>query len=109
MTRGQRIARRALCAPIRGYKKYISPALGARCRFTPTCSAYAIEAIETHGCVKGLILTIWRLMRCQPLGRWGFDPVPEVGHWKNPRRILHPARVFSTNKPKNVENKAGKD
>ena len=69
--------RRALCAPIRFYQRWISPGLGRNCRFTPSCSQYAIEAIETHGCIKGLVLAAARIARCNPLGRWGYDPVPE--------------------------------
>ena len=56
------------------YKKAISPMLPRCCRFTPTCSAYAAEAIMTHGVLKGLCLAVWRLMRCQPLCRGGYDP-----------------------------------
>ena len=81
-------ARCALIAPIRLYQKWISPSLGHRCRFTPTCSNYAIQAIQTHGCIKGLILGIWRIARCNPLCRWGYDPVPEKGKWTNPHRRL---------------------
>ena len=58
------------------YRRRISPAFGQRCRFHPTCSSYAIEAIETHGSFKGLALTVWRLLRCQPLCKGGYDPVP---------------------------------
>lgn len=58
------------------YRKNISPAKLPCCRFTPTCSAYAIEAITTHGAIKGLILSIWRILRCNPLCRGGYDPVP---------------------------------
>ena len=75
---------------IRFYRRYFRHA--PCCRFTPTCSAYAIQAIMTHGCVKGLVLAAARIARCNPLGRWGFDPVPEKGKWTNPKRILHPAR-----------------
>ncbi|MGN0707056.1 MAG: membrane protein insertion efficiency factor YidD [Faecalibacterium sp.] len=92
MTGIQTFCRRALCVPIRFYQRWISPGLGRNCRFTPTCSAYAIQAIMVHGCVKGLILAVARIARCNPLGRWGFDPVPEKGRWVNPKRILHPAR-----------------
>ena len=88
-----RLCRAALCAPIRLYKRYISSCLGHNCRFTPTCSEYAIEAIQTHGCLKGLLLAAWRIARCNPFGRWGYDPVPEKGRWTNPRRVLHPARA----------------
>ena len=85
--------RRALTAPIRLYKRRISPGLGWHCRFTPTCSEYAQQAILQHGCIKGLLLAAWRLARCNPLGRWGFDPVPPAGRWRSPDSILHAPRV----------------
>mgnify|MGYP002792752599 FL=1 len=66
-------AQKALLAPIRFYKKYISPGLGDHCRF-----------IQTHGAVKGLILTVWRILRCNPLGGQGFDPVPPKGQFRLP-------------------------
>lgn len=81
-----RVCRAALIAPIRLYKKYLSPALGHNCRFTPTCSEYAMEAIAVHGCIKGLLLAVWRIARCNPFGKWGYDPVPEKGRWVNPAR-----------------------
>lgn len=59
------------------YRLLLSPLLGAdKCRFTPTCSEYSIEALQTRGSIVGLGLTIWRILRCQPLCRGGFDPVP---------------------------------
>ena len=61
---------------IRGYQLVISPLLGPRCRFYPSCSHYAIEAIETHGSLRGLWLTIKRISRCHPWHEGGFDPVP---------------------------------
>lgn len=61
---------------IRGYQMYISPRYPPRCRFTPTCSQYAIEAISTHGAIKGLLLAFWRIIRCNPFCRGGYDPVP---------------------------------
>lgn len=64
------------------YKKAISPMLPRCCRFTPTCSAYAAEAIMTHGVLKGLCLAAWRLLRCQPFCRGGYDPVPPRGSWR---------------------------
>ncbi len=82
----RRAPRRALIAPIRFYKKHVSPGLGHHCRFTPTCSEYAMQALEVHGVFKGGLLAVWRILRCNPLGRWGYDPVPEKGSWKNPRR-----------------------
>ena len=60
---------RALIALLRGYKRYISPHLGHHCRFVPTCSEYAMQALATHGLLKGLLLTVWRLLRCQPFAR----------------------------------------
>ena len=79
---------RLLIALIRLYKRYISPHTGRHCRFIPTCSTYAIQALQTHGLVKGVILTAWRLLRCNPFGKFGFDPVPEKGRWVNPNRKL---------------------
>jgi putative membrane protein insertion efficiency factor len=65
-----------LIAPIRFYRFFLSPWLGRQCRFTPTCSAYAIEAIETHGAAKGLWLAARRIGRCHPWSPGGLDPVP---------------------------------
>jgi putative membrane protein insertion efficiency factor len=67
---------RVLAWPIIAYRRWISPALPARCRFYPSCSAYALEAIATHGVLRGLGLAIWRLLRCQPFHPGGYDPVP---------------------------------
>ena len=61
------------------YRKFISPLKPPCCRFTPTCSAYAIEAFQKRGFFAGLILTTWRILRCNPFGRGGYDPVPEKG------------------------------
>ncbi|HEY6124428.1 MAG TPA: membrane protein insertion efficiency factor YidD [Steroidobacteraceae bacterium] len=61
---------------IRGYQLAISPLLGPRCRFYPSCSHYAIEAIETHGATRGVWLTAKRISRCHPWHEGGFDPVP---------------------------------
>lgn len=61
---------------IRGYQLAISPLLGPRCRFYPSCSHYALEAIETHGAVRGTWLTCTRIARCHPWHEGGFDPVP---------------------------------
>jgi putative membrane protein insertion efficiency factor len=63
-------------ALIKLYQWVISPFLGPKCRFTPTCSQYAIEALKKHGVFKGLWLTIKRLSRCHPWGGHGYDPVP---------------------------------
>ena len=65
-----------LVLPIRFYQICISPLLGPSCRFTPTCSEYARQAILKHGPIKGLGLAIWRILRCNPWGGSGYDPVP---------------------------------
>ncbi len=69
-------ARSVLLALLAVYRAAISPLLGERCRFYPSCAAYAVEAIRTHGAVKGSALSMWRLLRCNPLTRGGTDPVP---------------------------------
>lgn len=63
---------------IRGYQRFISPLFPARCRYYPTCSAYAVEAITIHGAIKGIGLGAWRLLRCNPWSLGGIDHVP--GH-----------------------------
>ena len=62
--------------PIRFYQLFISPLLGPRCRFYPTCSNYALEAVEVHGVFKGGWLALKRVSRCHPLNPGGYDPVP---------------------------------
>ena len=65
-----------LILPIRGYQKFISPFTPSACRFTPTCSQYAVEALRKYGPIRGLGLAIWRILRCNPWGGSGYDPVP---------------------------------
>lgn len=71
-TRGGRM----LAVPIVAYRRWISPALPARCRFYPSCSAYALEAVARHGPLRGAWLAIRRLLRCHPFHPGGYDPVP---------------------------------
>jgi putative membrane protein insertion efficiency factor len=67
---------KVLVALIRLYQLMLSPLFGGACRFLPSCSAYAIEAIQVHGALRGSVLAARRLSRCHPLGRSGVDPVP---------------------------------
>ena len=64
-----------LLAPVRLYQRVISPALPRRCKYEPTCSAYAVEAIRELGPVRGTIVAAWRLARCNPFSHGGYDPV----------------------------------
>lgn len=69
--------KRPLIWLIRFYQKYISPRKKPCCRFTPSCSQYAVEAISTYGAFKGTFMAIWRILRCNPFCAGGYDPVPE--------------------------------
>jgi len=75
-----------LIAVVKAYRLLLSPWLGSSCRFTPTCSAYALQALDMHGAGTGSYLTLKRLSRCQPWCRGGHDPVPE----KNQTHFLWP-------------------
>ena len=75
---------------IKLYRKFISPIKPQCCRFTPTCSAYAIEAFEKRGFFMGLLLTVWRILRCNPFCKGGYDPVPERG-FRNPKPLAEEA------------------
>jgi len=68
--------KRLLLLAICLYRRALSPALGPCCRFEPSCSVYAEEAIHVHGVARGLLLATWRVLRCQPFARAGLDPVP---------------------------------
>jgi putative membrane protein insertion efficiency factor len=69
--------KRLLIGMVRGYRLVLSPWLGSACRFEPTCSAYALQALECHGAAAGSYLTVHRLMRCHPWCAGGSDPIPE--------------------------------
>ncbi|MEP0961946.1 MAG: membrane protein insertion efficiency factor YidD [Roseobacter sp.] len=62
--------------PVRAYRLIFSPWVGHNCRYQPTCSQYALDALETHGAIKGGWLTLRRILRCHPWGKSGYDPVP---------------------------------
>jgi putative membrane protein insertion efficiency factor len=69
------IARRIAVAPIVVYRRAISPLLPPRCKYYPSCSEYAVQAISEFGILRGLVLAAWRLLRCNPFSHGGFDPV----------------------------------
>ena len=71
MTLAQRLARGA----IRAYQVTLSPLLGPRCRYHPSCSRYAMDAIASYGVIRGVVLAAWRLLRCNPFSHGGYDPV----------------------------------
>ena len=67
---------RFLVGCIRLYKSFLSPLLPPSCRFTPSCSRYTVEAIQKHGAQRGTLFGAWRILRCNPFGKGGYDPVP---------------------------------
>ncbi len=69
--------RRIATAPIVFYQRFISPGIPRRCKYEPTCSAYAVQAIREFGILRGVVLGGWRLLRCNPWSRGGFDPVSD--------------------------------
>ncbi|MDR2505832.1 MAG: membrane protein insertion efficiency factor YidD [Oscillospiraceae bacterium] len=68
--------KRAMLALLRFYQRQISPATRPSCKYIPSCSEYAVQAIEKHGAARGFGLAVWRVLRCNPLSRGGYDPVP---------------------------------
>jgi putative membrane protein insertion efficiency factor len=68
--------KRVLLALLAAYQRRLSPALPRRCRYEPTCSAYAVESVRRFGAARGSLLAAWRLLRCNPFSHGGFDPVP---------------------------------
>ena len=73
--RTARLARALVAAPIVFYQRFVSPALPRRCKYEPTCSRYAVDAIRDYGILRGLVLAGWRLLRCNPWSHGGYDPV----------------------------------
>lgn len=82
---------RLILLPIRGYRRFISPALGQRCRYYPTCSAYAEEAVRELGPLRGTIVAAWRVLRCNPLSKGGLDPLEDRRLFAS-REPTHPVR-----------------
>lgn len=78
-----------LCTILKFYRRFISPIYGQVCRFFPSCSAYALEAVTVHGAVKGSYFASRRILRCHPWNAGGIDPVPSPAHvnWENPAKV----------------------
>jgi len=76
MTTPPSVPARFLIGAVRGYQRFISPLFGPTCRFTPSCSAYALQAVQVHGAARGTWLAIRRIGRCHPFNPGGHDPVP---------------------------------
>ena len=77
-----RALRYAVLAPVTAYQRVISPALPRRCKYEPTCSRYAVQAVGEYGILRGLVLAVWRLLRCNPWSHGGYDPVEAQGLFK---------------------------
>jgi putative membrane protein insertion efficiency factor len=80
------VASRIVLAPVLAYQRLISPALPARCKYYPTCSAYAVQAVESYGILRGVVLAVWRVLRCNPFSHGGHDPVSAQTLFTTPRR-----------------------
>lgn len=80
------VPRAVVLAPIRAYQRVVSPLLPPRCKYEPSCSHYATQAVEQYGILRGLILAGWRLLRCNPWSHGGYDPVHE-------QRLFHARRT----------------
>lgn len=79
---------------VRFYQKFLSPLKRrSTCRYTPTCSAYAVEAFQKRGFFVGFGLTVWRILRCNPFGSWGYDPVPEKKSKENRGYRGYPQKI----------------
>lgn len=88
--------KRLLLRLIRGYKRFISPLLPPACRFYPTCSAYAATAVQRYGALRGSILAVWRILRCNPLCQGGIDYVPPKIEGEPFRAVLRKVRRHET-------------
>lgn len=76
--------RRLFVLPIRAYQRLVSPFLGQHCKYYPSCSEYAVQAVQRFGILRGLVLAGWRLLRCNPWSDGGYDPVEEQRLFKSP-------------------------
>ena len=82
----KRLLARIVLAPVRLYQRFVSPVLPRRCRYYPTCSQYAVDAVRAYGVLRGLVLAAWRLVRCNPWSPGGYDPVEAQTVFKGPRK-----------------------
>jgi len=73
------LASTGLIAMVQAYRLAVAPLLSGACRFTPSCSTYFIQAVQTHGCLRGTTMGLWRICRCNPWAVGGYDPVPPAG------------------------------
>lgn len=96
----------AFIAPIRLYQRTISANTAPRCRYAPSCSHYAIQALDTHGVIKGTLLSVWRVLRCNPWSKGGVDRVPEKGKW--PRKPLNHTELMALYEEEDRQAKASK-
>jgi putative membrane protein insertion efficiency factor len=78
-----------ILAPIRFYRRFISPGLPPRCKYHPSCSAYAVQAVERYGILRGLVLAVWRVLRCNPFSHGGYDPVEAQTLFRERPRASH--------------------
>jgi uncharacterized protein len=76
--------RRLFVLPIRAYQRLVSPLIGQHCKYYPSCSEYAVQAVQRFGILRGLVLAGWRLLRCNPWSNGGYDPVEEQRLFKSP-------------------------
>jgi len=85
------IAQRVVTAPIRFWTRFISPGLPPRCKYEPSCSRYATQAVVEFGILRGLVLAAWRVVRCNPFSHGGYDPVQDQRLFRSPRRPAAPS------------------
>jgi uncharacterized protein len=83
--------RRIVLVPVRFYQRAISPALPQRCKYHPSCSQYAVEAVERYGILRGAVLAAWRLLRCNPFSHGGYDPVSAQTLFRGPGAPASPS------------------
>ena len=92
---------------VRGYRKWISPGLPPSCRYHPSCSTYGLQALQTHGAAKGLALTSWRIVKCNPFTEGGVNPIPPKGKWRSDMDTAgNPRGVTSDSDKDGVDSKA---